>query len=240
MSHDQGAFGRATGRALEDDSGKPRYLRYQRDLIEPHCGRSVLEVGAGTGEFAAHLTGLDRHVLTDVDPDAVEYLAQRFAHRPEVETRLLDLDGSAPSLHRSVETVLAINVLEHIEDDVAALRALSEHAVPGGTIVLWVPGYQQLYGDFDRRVGHFRRYTPRTLRDAFEAAGLRTQTSEPKNLLGAAAWWLAVRKGGTGAPNRKLVSLYDRFVVPVTAGVERVVRAPFGQSVLGVAQRPDE
>ena len=240
MSDDLGAFGRATGRSLEDDSGKPRYLRYQRDLIEPHCGRSVLEVGAGTGEFAAHLTGLDRHVLTDVDPAAVEYMRQRFAHRPEVETQLLDLDGSAPALREPVETVLAINVLEHIEDDAEALRALSENATPGGTIVMWVPGYQQLYGDFDRKVGHFRRYTPRTLREAFESAGLRTQVCEPKNLLGAAAWWLAVRRGGAGAPNRKLVSVYDRFVVPVTKRVEQVVRVPFGQSILGVARKPDE
>lgn len=238
MQENQGAFSRATGRALEDDSGKPRYLRYQRDLIKPHCGRSVLELGAGTGEFASHLTGLDRYVLTDVDATAVDYIAKRFADRPEVESQVLDLDGSGSGLDNPVDTVLAINVLEHIEDDVAALRAMSECVVPGGTIVLWVPAYQQLYGDFDRKVGHFRRYTPTTLRAAFTDAGLDVRLCEPKNLLGAAAWWLAVRKGGSGAPNRKLVSIYDRFVVPVTRGVESLVKVPFGQSVLGVARVP--
>lgn len=235
MEQDPGAFKRATGRDLEDDSGKPRYLRYQRELIEPHCGRSVLELGAGTGEFAAQLSGLDRHVLTDVDATAVEHMAQRFADRPEVETQVLDLDGSGDSVTDPVETVIAINVLEHIENDVAALRSLSKYVISGGTIVLWVPAYPQLYGDFDRKVGHFRRYTPQRLREVFQEAGLDVRVCEPKNLLGAMAWWLAVRKGGSGAPNKKLVGLYDRFVVPVTRGVESLVRVPFGQSVLGVA-----
>lgn len=236
MQDNLGAFNRATGRELEDDSGKPRYLRYQRDLIKPHCGRTVLELGAGTGEFASHLTGLDRYILTDVDSGAVDYMKQRFADRPEVETQVLDLDGGDSGLDKPVDTVIAINVLEHIEDDVAALKSLSKCVVPGGTIVLWVPGYQQLYGDFDRKVGHFRRYTPETLRNAFEGAGLTVQRSEPKNLLGALAWWLAVRKGGSGAPNRKLVSAYDKVVVPVTRAMESVVKVPFGQSILGVAK----
>ncbi|GAB3285274.1 class I SAM-dependent methyltransferase [Parasphingorhabdus pacifica] len=238
MSENPGEFSRATGRELEDDSGKPRYLRYQRDLIRPHCGRRVVELGAGTGEFASEFTGFDRYVLTDVDANAVEYMGQRFAGRSEAETQILDLDGSNNALSGQVDTVLAINVLEHIEDDVDALRSMSKLTGSGGTIIMWVPAYQQLYGDFDRKVGHYRRYTPQTLRAAFDHAGLEVQRCEPKNLLGAFAWWAAVRKGGSGAPNRKLVSVYDRFVVPVTRSIENVAKVPFGQSVLGVAKVP--
>src|ERR1700742_3263927 len=80
-----GAFAEATGRSLEGGSDQPRYRRYQFDLIAPHCGRSVLEVGAGLGEFAAQFTGLERLVLTDVDPGAVEVMTRTFADRPEVE-----------------------------------------------------------------------------------------------------------------------------------------------------------
>jgi len=233
-----GAFSDATGRDLEQGGAdQPRYRRYQRDLIAPHCGRTVLEVGAGLGEFAAQFTGFDRLVVTDADPDAVDLLAQRFADRPEVEARQLALGGSI-SLDKPVDTVLAINVLEHIEDDAAALRSLATLVTPGGTIVLWVPGYQQLYGEFDRRVGHFRRYTPATLRDAFERAGLAVEVAKPVNLLGGIAWWAAVRRGGSTRPNPRLVSIYDRFVVPVTRAVESVVRVPFGQTVLGVARVP--
>jgi SAM-dependent methyltransferase len=238
MREHTGAFSEATGRDLEQGGAdQPRYRRYQHDLIAPHCGRSVLEVGAGLGEFAAQFTGLDRLVLTDADPDAVDLLAERFADRPEVEARQLAL-GGALSLDKPVDTVLAINVLEHIEDDAAALRSLAGLVIPGGTIVLWVPAYQQLYGEFDRRVGHFRRYTPATLRDAFERAGLTVELAKPVNLLGGIAWWAAVRRGGSTRPSPRLVSIYDRFVVPVTRAVESVVPVPFGQTVLGVARVP--
>ena len=235
-----GAFSEATGRGLEDDAGadQRRYKAYQLELMRPHFGRSLLEVGAGLGEFAAQVHGLERHVVTDVDPAAVASMAERFADRPEVEARLLDLAADPDRIGKPVASILAINVLEHIEDDAEALRWMARLVEPGGRVVIWVPGYQQLYGDFDRAVGHVRRYTPATLRGAFERAGLTTVEVKPVNLLGGVAWWLMVRRGGVGGGRPRLVRLYDRFVVPTTRFVERVVTPPFGQSVLGVAAVP--
>ena len=86
-----GAFAEATGRSLEGTSHQPRYRRYQFDLISPHCGESVLEVGAGLGEFAAQFRSLRRLVLTDVDPGAVGVMSRTFADRPEVEVRQFDV-----------------------------------------------------------------------------------------------------------------------------------------------------
>ncbi|MGH4015444.1 MAG: class I SAM-dependent methyltransferase [Pseudonocardiaceae bacterium] len=237
--HGAGAFSQATGRVAGEEAGpdKPRYRRFQHDLIIEHCGRSVLEVGAGLGEFAEQLTGLDRLVVTDIDPDAVAVMRTRFAGRPEVQVRQLDVE-SGLELDEPVDTVVTINTLEHIEDDAETLRSLARLIVPGGTIVAWVPGYQQLYGDFDRKVGHVRRYTPATLSESFRAAGLVPTVVKPVNLLGGIAWWAAVRRGGTGSPNPRLVAVYDRILVPATRAIERVVRVPFGQSILGVAQRP--
>jgi SAM-dependent methyltransferase len=234
---DAGAFFQATGRGLEDDAGvdQRRYRAYQLELMRPHFGPSLLEVGAGLGEFAAQVDGLERHVVTDVDPAAVASMAARFADRPEVEARVLDLATDPGPVGDPVSTVLAINVLEHIEDDAEALRRMARLVKPGGTVVMWVPGYMQLYGEFDRQVGHVRRYTPATLRSAFERAGLHTVDVRPVNLLGGIAWWLAVRRGGVGGQRPRLVRLYDRFVVPTTRLVERRVTPPFGQSVLGVA-----
>lgn len=232
-----GAFADATGRTLESASHQPRYRRYQFDLISPHIGRTMLEVGAGLGEFATQFHALQRLVLTDVDPGAVSAMSRTFAGRPEVEVRQFDV-GAKLELGKRVESVVAINVLEHIADDAGALRSLADLVQPGGSIVLWVPGYQQLYGEFDRKVGHVRRYTPATLADAVRRAGLGVELVKPVNLLGGIAWWLAVRKGGAGSPNPKLVAVYDRYVVPVTRAIERVVRPPFGQSVLCVARKP--
>jgi SAM-dependent methyltransferase len=236
-----GAFSQATGRSPEAESGQyqQRYRAYQFELIARHCGRSVLEVGAGLGDFASQFRGLERLVVTDVDPECVEHLTRRFAGRPEVEARQLDLLDGCPDAGEPVSTVVAVNVLEHMQHDSATLRKLSRLVEPGGNIVLWVPGYMQLYGDFDRRVGHVRRYTPGTLRTAILEAGWLAHEVRPVNLLGGVAWWLAVRRGGVGTPRPAMLRSYDRVVVPVTRALESKVTPPFGQSVLAVATTPN-
>jgi SAM-dependent methyltransferase len=232
-----GAFSAATGRSLEDGSGadQRRYRAFQLEMMAPYLGTSVLEIGAGLGEFAAQLTGLRRHVVTDVDPLAVTSMAARFSDRPEVEARVLDLSAGTVDSGDPVSTVVAINVLEHIDEDTRALRTLASLTEPGGRIVLWVPAYMQLYGDFDRAVGHVRRYTPTTMAAAIRHAGLTPELVRPVNLLGAIAWWATVRRGGVAAPRPGLVRTYDRFVVPVTRAVETRFTLPFGQSVLAIA-----
>ena len=236
-----GAFEEATGGSVEEGLSQyqKRYRRYQFELIAGHCGETVLEVGAGLGDFASQFHGLRRHVLTDVDPDCVAVMRRRFADNPEVETLQLDLAGRLPAVEGAVSTVVAINVLEHITDDSAALSSLARLVQPGGRIVLWVPGYMQLYGDFDRRVGHVRRYTPETLEMAIVRAGLVPGDIRPVNMLGAVAWWIAIRRGGVGTPKPGLLKVYDRVVVPITRALERRITPPFGQSVLAVARVPE-
>jgi SAM-dependent methyltransferase len=222
---------------LEDLSRAVRYRRYLFELVEPHLGDSVLEVGAGLGDFAAQLTGRRRLVVTDSDPFCMSSLRERLGDRPEVEVETLDLQGEV-AIGRPVESVVAINVLEHFEDDVRTLGTLRSLVVPGGNLVLLVPGYPSLYGRFDRVVGHCRRYTPATLRRAVEAAELDVEVLKPVNLPGALAWWAAVRVGRRTQPTPILVSLYDRFVVPLVRVLERRFEPPFGQSLLCVARAP--
>jgi len=228
--------------ALENHLGGEdarNYRRYEYDLVAPHVGNSMLEIGSGLGDFSAQfLPHLTRLVVSDNDPYCVEQLAKRYQEDPSVQVIELALPAEVP-VAEPVDTVVAMNVLEHIEDDVGALRCLARVTKPGGRIVVWVPGYQQLYGDFDRKVGHVRRYTPKTLGAAVAAAGLSTELLKPVNFLGGIAWWLAVRRGGASYPNPRLVRLYDRTVVPVTRLVERFVRPPFGQTVLCVARVPE-
>lgn len=222
---------------LEDLSQAVRYRRYLFELIEPYLGDSVVEVGAGLGDFAAQLTGRRRLVVTDSDPFCLRALRERLGARPEVEVRALDLPGEAATV-APVDSVVAINLLEHLEDDVGGLRALGSMALPGGNVVLLVPGYPALYGSFDRAVGHLRRYTPEALRRVVEAAGLEVAVLHPVNLLGGLAWWVAVRIGGRSRPTPVLLRLYDRVVVPLVRLSERRFTPPFGQSVICVASVP--
>ncbi|MDQ1696699.1 MAG: hypothetical protein QOJ03_2052 [Frankiaceae bacterium] len=217
----------------------PRYRQWEFDLVAPYLGRAVLEVGSGMGYFSEKLveSARDRLVLSDTEPFCLDRLRALYADNPRIEVAEVGLPGTV-EIGEPVETVVAMNVLEHVEDDVQGLRDLAAAVVPGGRIVLWVPAYMQLYGEFDRKVGHFRRYTPRTIRAAVEGAGLTVRRVRPVNFLGGIAWWMAVRRGGVGAPNPKLVWAYDNIVVPTSRTAERAIRPPFGQSVLCVAEVP--
>jgi SAM-dependent methyltransferase len=150
---------------------------------------------------------------------------------------MLDLLRDEP-LDPPADTAIAINVLEHIAEDRKALATLARSVVPGGTLVLFVPGSPSLYGPYDRAVGHVRRYTPSSLRALVESVGLAVEVLRPVNFLGGLAWWAAVRVGGCSAPRGSLVRIYDALVVPITSWIERRWTPPFGQSVFCVARVP--
>jgi SAM-dependent methyltransferase len=215
-----------------------KYRQYQYELIEPHIGRSILEIGSGLGDFTRQFADrIDYLAVSDSDPYCIDQLTLAYSGRTDVDVLEIELPGHI-DVRRKVDTVLLMNVLEHIQDDVLALRTLAGCADAGGRLVIWVPAYEQLYGDFDRLVGHCRRYTPATLRRAVEAAGLRPVLCRPVNFLGGLAWWLAVRRLKVGHASTRLVATYDSVVVPVTRMLERFLRLPFGQSVLCVAEVP--
>jgi SAM-dependent methyltransferase len=222
---------------LEDLATAHRYRRYLHGLVAPYLGRSVLEVGAGLGDFSAQLLDRDRLVVNDNDPICVRALDERFGERPGIE--VLPADVLKLKVEPPVDSVVALNVLERMDDDVAALRSMARAALPGGRVLLIVPAFPSLAGAFDDALGHLRRYTPDSLRAAVEAAGLIPEVIRPVNLLGGLAWWAAVRVGRQGRPTPALVNLYDRMVVPAERALERRVQPRFGQSILCVAQVPE-
>ncbi len=221
---------------LEELSGAVKYRRYLFDLLAPHCSGTILEVGAGTGDFAAQFPPDQPLILTDSDPRCVRSLRARFKARPSVSVSPLDL--AAPTPGETVGSAIAINVLEHIDDDVGALESVAARVAPGGRIVVFVPGYPALYGPFDDLVGHVRRYTPASLTDAVRTAGLEVALVKPVNFIGGIAWWLAVKLGKRTRPDPRLVRLYDRLLVPLVRLIERRWTPPFGQSVMCVARVP--
>lgn len=217
----------------------PNYRRWEIDAVAEHCGRSVLEIGSGMGHFSSRLLDLDidRLVLSDTAPACLELLHEKYDGVPKVDVITLTLPGPVDT-GEPVDTVVAMNVLEHIDDDAGAIRDLAAKLKPGGKMIIWVPAYMALYGEFDRKIGHFRRYTPTTIRTAVENGGMQVESARPINLLGGIGWWIAVRRGGAGQPDPRLVWLFDKIAVPVTRLFERIVRPPFGQSVLCVARKP--
>ena len=130
-------------------------------------------------------------------------------------------------------------MLEHIEDDIGALRASHRLVVPGGAVIMFVPAFMFAMGRFDRTVGHFRRYTKDTLRAAYESAGLVVEKMHYVNAPGLLAWVLAVRVLRATPGDSAALQLWDRTVTRATRAIEAMIAPPFGQSVFAVGRVPE-
>jgi SAM-dependent methyltransferase len=232
----------AGAETLEIMRAAPRYNDWQYRRIAPFLGRRICEVGSGIGNISSLLAAHapDRLVLTDTDRYYREVVRGRFAGRPEVVVEELTLPDAGAALRfggHELDTVVALNVLEHIAEDVEALRSMRDILAPGGRAVVLVPAWPALYGSLDRELGHVRRYTRRGLRSAMERAGLRLTHTCYFNLVGAAGWlWNARVRRLPRIPFRQL-RWFDALV-PVLRAEDRI-RLPFGQSLIAVGVRDD-
>lgn len=203
-------------------------------LTLPHLGENPLEIGSGLGDQAALwlAAGVPRVTLSDLELRAVESLTERFGHDDRVELRRLDLAAAESS---SFSAAVAVNVLEHIEDDVGALAALRRLVRPGGNVVLFVPAFSFAMSQFDREIGHYRRYTKRVMLDRLDAASL----SPPRvlryvNAPGLVAWYVGMRLLRRTPQRSSLLDAWDRAIVPLTSRIEQRLSPPFGQSLFVV------
>jgi SAM-dependent methyltransferase len=228
---------RAGAETLEILQAAPRYNRWQYSRVAPFLGHRVCEVGAGIGNMSTLLREVapDLLLLTDMDPYYRETLRGRFGSFPEVLVEELTLpDHSAPNRFRryDLDTVVALNVIEHIEEDVEALRCIAGMLRPGGRAVILVPALQALFGSLDKELGHVRRYTRRSLGDRIRLAGFGLETVFYFNLVGTVGWWFNARV--RRAPRIPLDQLrYFDKLVPVLR-LEDHIPLPFGQSVIAI------
>jgi SAM-dependent methyltransferase len=219
---------------LEDLTDAVNYQRWLADLTRPYLGEDPIELGGGIGDYAAAwLTTVPRITVTEADDSRFKTLAARFIDDERVTVRQLFLPAQERAEHSAA---VALNVLEHLEDDVEALRSVAGLVRPGGAIVLIVPAFPSAMSRFDRSIGHFRRYTVGSLRAALLGAGLRVEQIRYINPIGLVNWYLACRLLRMTPRNGVLLRAYDRLVVPVARGLERRWRPPFGQSVFAVAR----
>jgi SAM-dependent methyltransferase len=196
------------------EQAAPRHYEWVVELIAPWLGRDVLEVGSGTGLVSKLVLPRCRRLLvSDYQPAIVERLRERFGHLPGVEARLLDLTRRPYDLGGArLDTILCLNVLEHLEEDEAILAALAAVLPAGGRLVLQVPNGPWLYGSLDRAYGHVRRYTPALLRRRLEAAGLRVAALRRFNALSIPGWILTGRVLRRERLDPRALRAYDRLV----------------------------
>ncbi len=211
------------------------YRRALLDEFAAHLRGSVVEVGAGVGQFSRLLEDqpeISRLLCVEPDP---RFIGPLRAGLRRAEVR----EGASETIPAGEgwDAVVCVNVLEHIEKDASELARYHRLLAPrGGTLCLFVPARPEIFSPLDRDFGHFRRYTRPGLRARLEGAGFQVRRLRYYNLAGYFAWWLSFCLLKKRQFNPGAVRTFDRWIFPWVHALEtRVCAPPIGQSLLAVA-----
>jgi ubiquinone/menaquinone biosynthesis C-methylase UbiE len=217
-----------------------RYFEWQARTTKQHLGQRVIETGCGTGNFTRHLANRELVVSLDVVEECIECARARFGNHPNMQFRLLDVQDPEFLRLKAVEpdTIVCMNVLEHVRDDRLALERMWQVLVPGGRAIFLLPAFEALYGPIDRNLGHFRRYSKNGWRTLAESVGFRVTELRYFNLIGFFGWWTNAHVFRRQELSEWQIALFDRVGVPVLSRLEKWIAPPVGQSIFTVLQKP--
>ncbi len=204
------------------------YNRKLTQLIKAELvGRAILDFGAGTGDFASSFSSSFR--ISTVEPD--KELAKK------ISSKGLDVSQDLSAFPvGSFTTIYSLNVLEHIENDIEALRQIGSRLALGGKLVLFVPANPKLYSSFDKRIGHFRRYTKVELISKLVSAGFAPSKVVYFDFLGFfAALVYKLLDNGQGRLNSRMVMIFDRLIFPLNDMFEPFFRNFVGKNLFVTA-----
>jgi glycosyltransferase involved in cell wall biosynthesis len=195
--------------------------RWRLAQFREYVGNRVLEAGCGIGNFTETLLDRQRLVSIDGDPLYVEVLNWRFGHLENVRTA--KLDPCDPAVYASLaperlDTIVCLNVLEHVQEDEPLLRAQYDVLEPGGHVIVLVPAHPWLFGPADETLGHVRRYTQTDLHTKLQSAGFEVMCVEEFNRLGAWGWWIDKALGQRHI-SRHQVRVFE-MLLPLAKGIE--------------------
>ena len=192
-----------------------RFNRWMAGTIQPYIGKRVLETGAGIGNLTRILClRRERYIAADIDAEHLARLRARFQHRPKVEVRHCDLSNPVDfePFAGAVDTVVCLNVLEHVEDEMAGLRNIYTALQPGGRAIILVPHGQEIFGSLDTALGHFHRYSHEELQRKMEQVGFRVERILDFNRVSRPAWYVTGRILKRKTLSRFQLYVFDRFV----------------------------
>lgn len=228
--------GQETLDALE---AAPEFNRWMYEAVQPWLGNRVAELGVGRGNLSRFIRKHEHVLLTDHRLDYLKHLQERWAERPGLEIGKLDMNERSDYEQLREfrpDSVIFLNVLEHIEDDRLVLRSLFETVPEECRVVVLVPHGMKLYSDFDRDLGHFRRYEDGELEGKLIAAGFKVETQFYFNKIGKPAWYLHNTLCGRKQLKPWQLRLYNTLT-PVFKFLDKVLPTK-GLSTVVVARKP--
>src|SRR5215213_2350974 len=216
------------GKDLEAMSFAVNYHRWILEEFRPFLGRKLVEVGAGTGSFSEMLIAENPKNLALVEPSEMFKFLERNISQIETAASVNYYNSvfseSAELLNEKPDTIIYVNVLEHIEDDSGELKKVYETLEKGGHCLIFVPALMSLYGAFDEKVGHFRRYTKNELEEKAKSAGFKIVKSKYFDFVGIFPWYIKYKLLKSNSLESGAVTAYDKFAVPLAKHFERLIK----------------
>lgn len=231
------------GKDLEAMDFAVNYHRWILALMKPFLGKHLVEVGAGTGAFSELLLETAPETLSLVEPSAMFETLQTNLAKHNSTTKIRYFPNIFADVAVQIETeqspdsIIYINVLEHIEDDRLELEIIHRTQREKGRVFIFVPALPVLFSEFDKQIGHFRRYRKTELAEKFHAAGFRILLSRYFDAAGIFPWLVKYRLLKSLTMESGAVHFYDKFVVPVAKPVESFLPLPLGKNLLFVAEK---
>lgn len=224
------------GKDLEAMSFAIKYHEWIMAEFQDYLGNNVAEVGAGIGDFSKLILNTNIETLTAFEPSKNMYPILAAALRNDSRAEAVNDFFGAEEKGRAFDSVLYVNVLEHIADDCAELVKAYKLLKQGGYLLVFVPALSWLYSDLDKQVGHYRRYSKKGLIEIAQRAGFNLATARYFDIAGIIPWYInfVVLKNSITVGS---VSLYDNIVVPPMRKIEGLVTPPIGKNILLVAQK---
>jgi glycosyltransferase involved in cell wall biosynthesis len=210
-------------RILSELEHARRFNRWMGKTLRPFVGDVVLEIGAGIGNLTAQFIPRDKYVASDVNPHYLRYLQSYAFGKPYLD--VLKINGEEPEdfagLEEKFDTVLMINVLEHVSNEERALKNIFGALAPGGRAIILVPQHPRIYGTLDEVLQHRERYTRQKLQESMTRAGFRIERLFDFNSVSVPGWWLNGRLLKRNRFSRVQLKSLD-MLMPLLSKIDRI------------------
>lgn len=211
------------------------YNRWVFSFVKKHLGKKILEIGAGIGSFTKLLKEVGDVTAVEINRKYISDL--RKGYNRDVQIGFGDIDKNIYFFRgRKFDSLVCMNVLEHVYNDENALQNMYSLLKPRGKIILLIPAHRILFSNFDSALGHFRRYSKKEISEKLKKVGFNRISVRYLNWLGAIGWFFLLKiTGWRKMPNNSVIffNFFGRLII----WPEKFIRLPFGLSVLAIAQR---
>ena len=225
------------GNELELFKNATKWKKYFSKEIADFIYGDVLEVGAGIGINTNYLLNNNKiNSITCIEPDPILCSKIKEYHKETNITASEIINGTIENVNKTFDTIIYIDVLEHIEHSIDEIELIKKRLNPNGHLIILVPAFNFLYSEFDKRIGHFRRYNKKKLREEIN------QTLKEKKIFyldslgffASLANKLILKKN---TPSEKNIHFWDKKLIPFTKLFDKLICFTFGKSLIGIYQK---